>query len=71
MLMILMSIEEQFPSVQLNNDTPDWPYVTELVPTAALKQNLRWTVLPGIYDRAMVLVLLCSASEVDYLQFRL
>lgn len=69
MLMILMSVEEQIPSVQFNDDTSDRPYVTDLVPSTALKQNLRGSVLTGVNDRTVMLVLLCSASEVDYLQF--
>lgn len=49
-LMILVSVEKQVPSEQLNDDTPDRPHVADLVPFAALQQNLRRTVLPRVYD---------------------
>lgn len=69
--MILMSVKQQIPSVQFNNDTSDRPNITDLVPSTALKQNLRGSILTGVNDRTVMLVLLCGASEVDYLQFSL
>lgn len=58
--------EEQLPRDQLADDAPDRPHVADLVPLAALQDDLGRPVLASVDDGAVVFVVVGGAPEVDH-----
>lgn len=66
MLIIGMRRKQQLPRKQLADNTANGPHIADLVPLAALQDDLRGTVLPCVNGRAVVLVVFCCAAEIYY-----
>lgn len=62
-----MSIEEKLPCVELDHDAGHRPNVTSLVPNQVLKDDLGCSVLPGVNDQGVPLVVVSCATKVNYL----
>lgn len=48
-----MRWEEQIACEHFRNDAADGPHITRIFPIAALKDNFRRSILPGVDDGAM------------------
>ena len=69
MLDVLMGWKQQISCEQLAYDAPDRPDVALLIPCAALHNNFRGSILPGIYYGTMIIVVLGCSAEIDYSYF--
>lgn len=64
MLEIIVSLEQGIPGKELDQDTPDAPYIAGVGPTKA-QDDLWRPVMPRRHDRRVVFILEGGRSEVD------
>lgn len=68
-LLVRVGGEEQLSSVEFAHDATDGPDIADLVPLAALQDNLGRPVLPRVDDGAVVLIVLSCSPEINNTYF--
>jgi len=63
---VLVSVEEQFASVELNQNAGHWPDVRGFIPSQSFKDNLRGPVLSSVNYQCVIFIMVRWAAEVNY-----
>ena len=63
-LLIIMGREKKFSCIQLTNYTTNRPYITYLIPFKALENNLWRSILAGIDDSTVILIIFGGSSKI-------
>jgi hypothetical protein len=64
MLEIVVSLEESITGKELNQDTPNTPYITGETP-AEIQYDLRCPIVAGGHDRRVIFIIKCGRTKVN------